>query len=460
MMIVKKFEASSMKEALEKIKADMGPEAFILQTRSVKRKGPLGFGERTFLEVTAAIDKPSEAQAKAENQRVDLLQDSEDSLTAAKKETPVAQMAHAPAVYDARGTRPFNQGFDAVFQESKQAARDLSRKRPAAASSSQGRPLREELLELRNLVEEFRGREVSVAPLQQELKELKNLLYTVVQGQHRLPTKVSFPALIQAHRRLEENGIHQALSAKLIQICDEKLSKKEKGSFDVVWRFIRSLILKSVDVAGDLTANGTPGKVIAFVGPTGVGKTTTLAKLAAVYGLQRQLNVAMITLDTYRISAVDQLKTYAQIMDIPLQVALNVTELWQAVQFHQDKDLILIDTAGHSQNDVDSMKAIHNFFSGRSDIEIHLLLSATTKSEDLTDIVEKFSALKPRHLIFTKLDETRSYGALFTQLVKTKKPVSFVTVGQSVPEDLAFATKELLADLFMGKGYVRERSGT
>jgi flagellar biosynthesis protein FlhF len=200
-------------------------------------------------------------------------------------------------------------------------------------------------------------------------------------------------------------------------------------------------------------------RVIALVGPTGVGKTTTIAKLAAFGALQAKAGVALITLDTYRIAAVEQLKTYAKIMEIPLHVALNVNELRQAIQFHQDKGLILIDSAGHGQHDEQGMENLRDMLGGQNDIETHLVLSATTKSSDLTDIVARFEALSPKYLVFTKLDETSSYGSLFNQIVRTKKPVSFLTMGQNVPEDFEFATKDLLAGLFLGKSLNHRREG-
>ena len=288
---------------------------------------------------------------------------------------------------------------------------------------------------------------------------MKGLLYSVIRNQSPIAGIKLSPAMITIYQWMKDTGVDENIAAKMIKMAHERMKDEHKDNVKRVKAYLKTLFAGLVDVARpELVSEGRP-RVVALVGPTGVGKTTTVAKLAAYAHLQAGAEVVLITLDTYRIAAVEQLKTYAKIMEIPVQVALNTNELRQAIQFHQDKSLVLIDTAGHSQRDEIGMANLRNFFADQSDIEVHLVLSATTKSADLADIINRFNPLNPEYLIFTKLDETSAYGSLFTQIVKTKKPVSFVTTGQNVPEDFEFASRPLLAGLFAGQGLEAARGG-
>jgi len=474
-MKIKKFEAGSMKEALDKVKAEMGADAFILATKQVSRKGPLGIGERKFLQVTAAIEEdgsaPEPAAAAAAAAEVadstepaeatpkpllDIREDEEDAWREALKEPP----SGGSGTYDAGGREavsdsaasPFSAGFETVFADARQAA-EKSGKRDEG-----GRPLRKELDDLKTMVTKLGEDKQDITPLQKELGELKSLLYSVVRNQTPSLGNAVPPQLVSWFQRLKDTGMDESVAAKLIQITEKKLSPEECAVRKKVDRFLQAAIRQSITVAR--ISRGKGPHVAALVGPTGVGKTTTLAKLAAHAALQQKAKVALITLDTYRIAAVEQLKTYARIMDIPVQVALNLGELRSAIQFHQDKDLILIDTAGHSPRDQEAMTTLEAFLDGQDDIEVHLVLSATTKAGDLADIVAKFAPLEPAYLVFTKLDETSSYGQLFNQIIRTKKPVSYVTTGQNVPEDFDFASAEMLAALFVGHSLADAHAGS
>ena len=437
-MKIKKFEAPTMKEALEKIKIDMGPDAFILATKNISKKGPLGFGERTFLQVTAAIEEEDPTNS------LDLTQDEEaewpgqpwsSQKPAPKSDKPAPEVA---STYNPNGTQShFTDGFDAVFSN-------------ATRTSNDSRPLRKELKELKQMIRDMSKDNDSLKPLQEEINDLKTLLFSMAKQNSSITFDVKNPSLIATYHHLRDKGIDEALAGKLVQMADRKLNSLQKSNIQIVKHYIQQLMIQTIKVAPPLKLEKGHTKMIAFVGPTGVGKTTTLAKLAAYCALQLGENVALITLDTYRIAAVDQLKTYAKIMDIPVQVALNLHELRQAIQFHQDKALILIDTAGRSPNNPLGIQELEQFFSRQKDIEIHLVLSATTKESDLEDIIRKFAPINPEYFTFTKLDETQNYGSLYTQLIKTRKPVSLLTTGQSVPEDIEFASVELLAALFMG----------
>lgn len=191
-------------------------------------------------------------------------------------------------------------------------------------------------------------------------------------------------------------------------------------------------------------------KVVALIGPTGVGKTTTLAKIAANYSIIAGADLGLITLDTHRIAAVDQLRTYAQIIGIPLKVAETAEEVKDAVEGWSRKDLILIDTAGMSQRDTRGLQYVEAALESVTDIERHLVFSATTRYRDLVDIVRRFEEVGFERLIATKLDETTSYGILLTAYALTRKPYSFLADGQAVPECIQAADSKQIAELILG----------
>lgn len=190
-------------------------------------------------------------------------------------------------------------------------------------------------------------------------------------------------------------------------------------------------------------------KIYSFIGPTGVGKTTTLAKLAAMSAIQRGEKTALITLDTFRIAATAQLQTYARIMDIPLEVAVTKKDFQKAVDKHDDCDRILIDTAGRSPNNEHDIEELRNLLGIHKDIHSFLVLSANTQYQSLLSAEQRFGVLPYKSYIFTKLDETQDISTIINFLISRDKPVSFFTTGQQVPEDIEFASKKRLAKLLL-----------
>lgn len=188
--------------------------------------------------------------------------------------------------------------------------------------------------------------------------------------------------------------------------------------------------------------------ILALVGPTGVGKTTTSAKIAAWYKLRENCKVALLSMDCYRIGATDQIRTYARIMQLPCEIVLRKKELASAVARHSDCDLIIIDTAGKSPYDAAHLSELADWLSVVNRLETQLVLSATTKKEDLQYIIDAYSALCPTGLILTKLDETRAYAALCQQIAGVGIPISYVATGQKVPEDFFVASKPFLEKIF------------
>jgi flagellar biosynthesis protein FlhF len=210
--------------------------------------------------------------------------------------------------------------------------------------------------------------------------------------------------------------------------------------------FLHWKLMENVEVAVP-SLNQT--QIWSFIGPTGVGKTTTMVKLAAHFSLKVTPKVTLITIDTYRIGAIEQLKAYAQILGLPLEVAFHREELREIIERNIDQDLMLIDTAGRSPNATGEIEELKDFLSVDPRIENHLILSATTKESDLEGSVQRFSLLPIKSYIFTKLDETEEYIPLFNQLLRYKRPLSYLTKGQRVPEDIELATKANVANLVL-----------
>jgi len=188
--------------------------------------------------------------------------------------------------------------------------------------------------------------------------------------------------------------------------------------------------------------------LIALVGATGVGKTTTAAKMAAWYTLRQGLRVALLSMDCYRIGATDQLRTYAKIMRLPCEIVLRQHDLAKAIGRFQGRDVVIIDTAGKSPYDEAHVQELGDWFAPCPGIEPHLVLSATTKKEDLQTIVKAYAPLSTASLIVTKLDETRAYAGLCQQVVASKLPISYLSTGQRVPDDFVLASKDVLDTLF------------
>jgi flagellar biosynthesis protein FlhF len=208
---------------------------------------------------------------------------------------------------------------------------------------------------------------------------------------------------------------------------------------------------KELPLSGPLDVQPGKAKVAAFVGPTGVGKTTTVAKLAALEALSNKKKVALVSIDNYRIAALEQLRIYATIMDLPFKAVSSPEELERTIAHFADKDLILIDTAGRSQRDHRHLTEIKQFLRQSFPVEIYLVMSVTHKENNLSAISQEYGLLPIDRLIFSKLDESCTYGTMLNQLARINKPLSYLTTGQKVPEDIEIATQERIVSLLLGE---------
>lgn len=192
------------------------------------------------------------------------------------------------------------------------------------------------------------------------------------------------------------------------------------------------------------------GRVV-LIGPTGVGKTTTIAKLAGKLALIDKKKVGLITIDTYRIGAVEQLKTYADIMNLPFKVVITTKEMEEAIEDMKDLDVILIDTTGRSSKNTMQISELRAFVTKAKPDDVMMVLSSTTKNKDIKVILDGYGDIGFNRIVMTKLDETSNYGAIYTTVRESGKPIGYITVGQDVPHDIKAVTKEMLANLISGE---------
>ena len=286
------------------------------------------------------------------------------------------------------------------------------------------------------------SRENEILQLQEELAQMKAML------SHAMSGELNDEKVVNLQIALKQNEVNDKVIQDMIsrltgaEIVADKNSAKARAALE---KYLR----KTIRVATGITLFSGRPKVVALIGATGVGKTTTLAKIAAKFVLEKGVSAAMITADTYRISAVDQLKTYSDIIGLPLEIVYSPDALKKAIDKHSNKQLILIDTAGRSQYNDYQMKELCEFLAVDKNIEKHLVMSATTKNRDAEAILEHFSVCKPDRVIFTKTDETSSIGLVPNLLHKKKIALSYLTDGQSVPDDIHPASIEKLAELLL-----------
>jgi len=274
--------------------------------------------------------------------------------------------------------------------------------------------------------------------LRSELMNIKEMMFMLSQSSSLMDGFCSTPGAINIYGKLVKSGISEKHAKKFLEkggIFNEngKLTIKE-----IRTRVLKEM-LKVIEVTDPFKSKNQI--VAAFIGPTGVGKTTTVAKLAANLYLKQRKKVGFISIDNYRIAALEQLKTYASILGIPCLPAFNKSELKYAMSCMTDKDVILIDTAGQSHYDMERIKEMEILIGGNYPIRTHLLLSIGTNESEMENIAANFGALNFNSYIFTKTDETKKRGAIINQIINRKLPISFVTTGQRVPEDIIAATK-------------------
>jgi flagellar biosynthesis protein FlhF len=292
---------------------------------------------------------------------------------------------------------------------------------------------------------------LSLEGLRSELVTIKDMLFLFNQTGAMPDFLQMHPEFLNLYARLVRAGISEKHVGQLMKKAGG-FSGGVKISAEQIAKNIIREIFSLVQVCDPFSANNGTRQVAAFIGPTGVGKTTTIAKLSAELSLKRKKRVGIISIDSYRIGAVEQLRTYADIMGLPCLPAFSAEDFQHALGRMENRDIILVDTAGQSHLDMDRMRELGRLMAGETDINNHLVLSATIKREDMQEAAKNFSTLAPRSYVFTKVDETRTRGGLIDLVMDMSLPVSYITNGQRVPEDIMGATQKRILQLVIGEG--------
>lgn len=448
-----------MKEAMEQVKAELGADAVILHTKKYREGGILGIGAKEVVEVTAALEDAPEGKQPARKKRLDIVSKPEkesvppvtparanQALRQYRQAQPSAEQAKDPseavgeaAAKAAEEKRAAKQRFDALVESLAQQGNtnphiikaEMPENKPAESTGQDtmdGAAMRTEDTE-------------KIKALEAELTQMKSLLAQVMAKEQ--PEGV---------RTLQEALREQEVSDEILKELAGTAAAGETlldSLTPEAHQVLESFLASQMAFSDGIQLNPHGVRIVALIGATGVGKTTTLAKIAARFVLEKGIDAALITADTYRISAVEQLKTYSDIIGLPLEIVYTPQELQTALHKFRQKDLVLIDTAGRSQHNEYQMKELVDFLAVNPHIERHLVMSATTKNRDAADILEKFAVCEPDRVIFTKTDETASVGMILNLLYQKQLALSFLTTGQSVPDDIVPATPSALADLLL-----------
>ncbi len=400
-MKVKRYEGKSEKEVMEKIKLDMGPEALILNIRRVEPKGFFSFFKSPIVEITATNDKlftkvglNSNAIEKVE----------EEKKTVISKEG-----------MNAYSNKP-------IEQESKPTVKH----------------------------EAMKNIEDKIDNLEAILKSVTEKLQSDVGTTQTVEKKYSSNIVKLFYDNMIRNEVLPEVADKILDGLEKESEKSNVNELvRVVYNRIIDLLGKPEEIKIEKNA-GEP-KVVVFVGPTGVGKTTTIAKVIATFILNNKKNVGLLTADTYRIAAVEQLKTYAEILGSAIEVVYSPEELEEKIQKQKEKDILFLDTAGRSHKNKEQFEELTKLLDCISKKEVYLVLSLPTKYRDLVDIIQKYSEILEEYkIIFTKMDETMGVGNILNIKMLTGKSFSYITFGQDVPDDIEVMNPEKIAKFLLG----------
>lgn len=466
-MKMKKYEVSDMKEALKLIKQDLGPDAVILSTRKVMKSNNFGLFARPVLEVTAAADYKAPQKQPVPKRRIttppasvpDFTDDNAYSSRASSSAfIPKTRQERPPAIkndderifpYDetppqqVAGTSRYGYGAygagafagEEEKEEYIEPVRPINREntRDSFAAYVPPEPKPDDSMEKVAAVisslglDKFSGLLSDIGDIKRQLSEMKSGMTDNI--------VIDLPSRLKdLHTLFIKNGVDDVISYRFLKNLEKQASSNLTNAQirSAAVDMLSDLILTEPDYCSVMTK-----RIIAFAGPTGVGKTTTVAKVAANMALKYGKRVCLITVDNFRIGAVEQLKTYAEIVNLPLYVATSPDELKRVIMEVRGRyDCVLIDSMGRSQFDVGQIKNIGEFFKVDDAISVALVLSLAANHAELCDTLERYSILFPEYLVFTKLDETRYFGPLINLPVKKRVPLLLVTTGQNVPDDM------------------------
>lgn len=404
-MIIKKYQGNTETEAIKLARDDLGKDAIVTNVKVIKPGGLKRLFKKPTYEITAALD---ETPPKTELSR-------RESIRAMFKDNP-----------------------DIILEENQDSRGKNDQLR--INHSLETEKLEQKISSIASMLEKQIG---SSAKEKEEKKEKE---------QDTKEEDKNNSCLQLIYKELVNNEVDEKYINQLITEIEPTL-KKDASVENILSGIYQKIVLKlgKTEVMG-VTHGKT--RFVFFIGPTGVGKTTTIAKLASKLKLDRKMNVALLTADTYRIAAVDQLKTYAEILQVPLKVVYSDTELKDAYDEMKAYDIVMIDTAGRSHRDKQQREDIQKLINAIPETErdVFLVLSITTKYRDLIRITEAYSEIADYRLVFTKLDETDTLGNIFNVKLLTGAPLSYATFGQKVPNDISRLDAQMIAKQLLGGG--------
>ena len=423
-MIIKKYIGKTEEEAIALAKAELGDNVTIMNTKEVVPRGLYKFFRKPSVEVTAAVDeniKESSAEPVKEEKK-------EDIPDFSKLQQVLNEKQFSPA------------------PDSKTAQKEAERERMLKNSQI----IEEELTEQQN------GKD-SGNDIEQKLNTLQDLLEKQMtmgreeekeEKERAVDKNQAYLDLIR--KQLIDNEVEESYVEQILEEIEGTL--KNNSTLDNILASVYQKIVLKIGSPHLIDLKTKRTRYIFFIGPTGVGKTTTIAKIASVMKLAKKSKVALITSDTYRIAAVEQLKIYSNILGIPLKVVYAAEEMEKVREELRGFDLVLVDTAGRSHNNQGQKEDLNNILKTvpDSDKEIFLVLSATTKYKDLVKIANTYSEICKYTLIFTKLDETDTIGNIFNMHILTGAPLSYTTCGQNVPNDIGKIDAQKIAKQLLG----------
>ena len=422
------FEAKDDAEAMRIAGERLGREAVVLSTRPVKTGGVLGFFRKTVLLVSAGVlEEENKEDEDSKRERMMAFQ----KLLEARK--TLSESAGSPApVPAAPETR---EPVPVLYSSDGEDSLRISREGRALSGATAPRNAYEAV-----------SQEQAGSKLEREVSELSKRLSEVIQrieGESSVPAPQSEPF---QDSPLFSRLVNAEVSRQRAQTLVQRYTQENDGRAFPEWLAAR------VKTAGSSPAESLGGRRVMFVGPTGVGKTTTIAKLAAISALWERRKVLLLTADTYRIAAVEQLRTYAKILGVPMEVIFEPETVSEAIGKHPEADLVLLDTAGRSQKDTKRIEELASLYRAFRPDAVHLLIAANMKYRDMLDVVRKIGVVPITNLLFTKIDETSTYGALLDVVEDFERPVSFLTTGQNVPNDIEVATGARFIDILLASG--------
>lgn len=412
-MIIKKFTGKTEAEATEAAKKELGSTLVIMNVREVKKKGLFAFLLPKQIEVTAALEE----EAPARPQYGSILR------TAADKEIRTEQQN----LLAKNSTENIEKNLDSL------------------------QTLLESQLNNRQSEKEESAKTQDVPDAEEKEDKIQDMAVAEKKEEEKNPEQDKFIRLL--YNKMLDNEMDEKYVNSILE--DASKTKKADLPFDYLLANIYQKMVLKFGKSEGITPSEEGPRIVLFIGPTGVGKTTTIAKLAGRYCVEEKKKVALLTADTYRIAAAEQLRTYANILETPFRIIYTPEELQAAVDDYWDCDYIFIDTAGRSHQNTDQLEKMKEMVAALKrpeSYQVFLVLSATTKYRDLQKIADCYGRIADFELIFTKLDETEAVGNLLNMKLYTDAPIAYVTCGQNVPDDMeAFNPQKTVKQILGGK---------